>query len=66
MKKLTVTKKYTNFTHKIGSRYELEDYDDDGIHINYTEIDKDGFGHNHKVLIKDKKEWDVLIDKYPI
>lgn len=66
MKKLTVTKKYTKFTHKIGSRYELEDYDDDGMHINYTEIDKEGFGHNHKVLIKDKKEWDVLINKYPI
>jgi hypothetical protein len=66
MKKLTVTKKYTKFTHRTDSRYELDDYDDDGIHVNYTEIDKDGFGQRHKVLIKDKKEWDFLCEKYPI
>lgn len=65
MKELKTIKKYTKFTHKEGSKYELEDYDDDGLHVNYTEIDKDGFSHYHKVLRKDKKEWDELCQLYP-
>lgn len=66
MKELVVTKKYKKFVHSEGSRYELEDYDDDGIHINYTEIDKDGYGKNHKVSIKDRESWHELCQKYPI
>lgn len=31
-----------------------------------TETDKDGFGHFHKVLIKDRKEWDDLCKLYPL
>ena len=38
----------------------------DGIHINYTEIDKNGYGKNHKVLIKDREFWHELCQKYPI
>lgn len=65
MRELKTIQKYTEFNHKEGSRYELEDYDNDGIHMNYLELDKDGFGYNHKVLIEDKKEWDELCKLYP-
>jgi hypothetical protein len=65
MKTLVTTKKYKKFTHQEGSRYELEEYDDDGIHINYSELDIKGFVKWHKVKIADKKQWDELVQKYP-
>jgi len=55
MRELKTIQRYTEFNHKEGSKYKLEDYDDDGIHMNYSELDKDGFSHNHKVLREDKK-----------
>lgn len=66
MLELKITKSYVKYTHKEGSRYRLEDIDDDGIHISYTEIDKAGFGHYHKVHKGDRKEWDELCKLYPL
>ena len=66
MKELKTIKKYVEFSHKDGSKYYLEDYDDDGLHCNYTEVDKNRFWILHKVLRKDKDDWDELCRLYPL
>ncbi len=64
-KELIIIKKYITFTHNKGSKYELDEYDDDGIHVIYKETKKDGFSVFHKTLKRDKKEWDELCELYP-
>lgn len=66
MKGLKITENLVEFTHKTGSRYVFEDYDDNGLTVNYLEIDKDGFGHYHKVLLEDVKDWNSLCKTYPL
>lgn len=66
MKELKITEKQVPFTHKTGSRYEFQEYGDDGLTVNYLEIDKDGFSYNHKVIIEDVKDWDCLCKTYPL
>lgn len=45
MKELKTIKKYTKFIHKEGSKYELEDYDDDELQETFCE-----FGINYETL----------------
>ena len=66
MRELITVKSYEEFVHRPGSRYEITDYSDDGMHMTYTEIDKNGFGHHHQVRIKEREEWDKLCEMYPM
>ena len=66
MHEIITIKKYVEFIHNEGSRYEFEDYDDDGVHIYFNERKKDENNTLHKVLVEDKKDWFELCEKYPI
>jgi len=65
MKELKIIKKYTKFTHKEGSTYNLEEYGHDKYHGVYKEINEEGWDIFHIVSWDDRKEWDELCELYP-
>jgi hypothetical protein len=66
MEEVVTIKKTVKFLPRVGSKYEVQEVCDDGIHIKYLEIDKNLMGHTHIVKLTQRKGWDELVKLYPI